>query len=98
MANLDLEQKYIEFIKNTVESILDNVDIYIFGSRTQGTAQKYSDVDIALDTKSQIDIAAILNLKSVFRNSTFPYKVDILDLNSADNNFIKIIENDLYKI
>jgi len=98
MAKLDLEEKYIEFIKNTVGSVLDNAEVFVFGSRVQGLALKYSDVDIALDTKSPIDITDILKLKSIFRNSTFPYKVDIVDLNSADNNFIKIIENDLYKI
>lgn len=98
MVNLDLDEKYVDFIKNVIESVLDDADIYIFGSRTQGTAQKYSDVDIAVDNKSCINIEDILKLKAIFRNSTFPYKVDIIDLNSADNDFLKIIEPDLYKI
>ena len=98
MSKPNLEEKYIEFIKNAVDSIVENAKVYIFDSHTEGTTQKYSNVDIALDTKHEIDITEILKLKSVFRNSTFPYKVNIVDLNSADNNFIKVIEKDLHRI
>ena len=98
MVNIDLDEKYVDFIRNTIDSVLDKADIYLFGSRTQGTAQKYSDVDIAIDTKYDINIDDILKLKAIFRNSTFPYKVDIVDLHSTDNDFLKIIEPDLYKI
>ena len=98
MSNLNLEDRYIEFIKNTVNSILGNVEIYIFGSRTQGKSLEYSDVDIALKGKNQIEFDKILNLRAAFSNSTFPYKVDIIDLNNIDENFYNIIKDDLYKI
>lgn len=98
MKNLDLETKYINFIKNTILSVLSNVEIFIFGSRTQGKALEYSDIDIALRCDSEIDINKILQLKSKFSNSTFPYKVDIVDLNSVDEKFLEIIKNDLVKI
>ena len=98
MTDLYLEQKYIDFIKETIYSVLEHAHIYIFGSRVQGNAQEFSDVDIALDTKNVIDIKDILTLKSIFRNSTFPYKVDIIDINSTDKKFLKIIESDLYEI
>lgn len=98
MNNLDLENKYIDFIKNTISSVLSNVNIYIFGSRAQNNAQKYSDVDIALEDVSQIEVDKILQIKSKFSNSTFPYKVDIIDLKSIDVKFFYIIKDDLVKI
>jgi len=70
----------------------------IFGSRTQGKSLEYSDVDIALKSKNQIEFDKILNLRSTFSNSTFPYKVDIIDLNNIDEKFYNIIKDDLYKI
>ena len=53
MTNLDLEEKYKEFIKTSIKNILPNVKIYIYGSRVKGTAQKYSDVDIAIKCKKK---------------------------------------------
>ncbi len=88
--------KYIEFIKETVAEILPEAEIYLFGSRTQNKAQKYSDVDIAL--KGEISFENLLKIKIAFENSTFPYKVDVVDLNSLKPEFLNIIKNDLHKI
>ena len=33
-----------------------------------------------------------------FENSTFPYKVDIVDLNTINENFKNLIKNDLKEI
>ena len=95
---LDLEPKYIDFIKETILAEIPNVEIYIFGSRVQGNALEYSDVDIALKDKEKISIESILKLKVKFENSTFPYKVDIVDLKNLKNESREIIEKDLYRI
>ena len=98
MHNLKLEQKYINFINQQISDMIPDVDIYIFGSRTQDKSLKYSDVDIALKSTCVIDINTILKIKVFFHDSTFPYKVDIIDLNAIDKNFYNIIKNDLIKI
>ena len=98
MNNLDLENEYIEFIKKTIHSIFSDVEIFIFGSRTQGQSYKYSDVDIAIKGCHELDIDKLLTLKSIFHNSTFPYKVDIVDFSTIDNKFKSIIQNDIIKI
>ena len=95
---LDLDPKYIDFIKETILVEIPNVEIYIFGSRMQGNALEYSDVDIALKDKEKISIESILKLKVKFENSTFPYKVDIVDLKNLKDEFRGIIEKDLYRI
>jgi type I restriction enzyme S subunit len=98
MSNLDLDKKYVSFIVETVNKVLSDVDIFIYGSRTQGKSRDYSDVDIALKQKEKIPFEKLLLLKGLFENSTFPYKVDIVDLNSLSEEFLNIIECDLYKI
>ena len=95
---IDLENKYIEFIKNTINNVLTDVEIYIFGSRVQGVAKKYSDVDIALRSSEKIKFSDILRIKSLFENSIFPYKVDIVNLDSVTPEFLSIIEKDMIKI
>ncbi len=100
MAEIDLEDKYIKFIKDTIGAILPDAEIYIYGSRVQGKACNYSDVDIALQApdKKEISFDKLLKIKSDFENSTFPYKVDIVDLQSLSEKFLSIIEKDLQKI
>lgn len=98
MASLDLQDKYITFIRQTILGVLPDVEIFIFGSRVQGKAKEYSDVDIALRSNSLISFTDILKLKGLFQDSTFPYKVDIVDLNSLDEKFLLVISPDLYKI
>lgn len=98
MLNLDLQEKYVSFIVKTVTAILPNAEIFIFGSRTQGKSLKYSDVDIALQDNNEIEFEQLLKLKAEFSNSTFPYKVDIIDLKSIDEKFYNIIKDDLCKI
>lgn len=93
---IDLEDKYIKFIKKTIGEVLSDVEIFIFGSRTQGKARKYSDVDIAL--KGEIPFADLLKIKANFEDSTFPYKVDVIDLANIKPEFFRIIEKDLNKI
>lgn len=95
---LDLDPKYINFIKETILAEIPNVEIYIFGSRVQSNALEYSDVDIALKNEEKISIESILKLRIKFENSTFPYKVDIVDLKNLKDKFRGIIEKDLYRI
>ena len=47
---IDLEQKYIDFIKETVSNHLKDYKLYLFGSRVKNKAKKYSDIDIAIDS------------------------------------------------
>ncbi len=46
MAELDLTEKHVEFIKKTVREILPDVEIYVYGSRVQGKAKRYSDLSL----------------------------------------------------
>ena len=98
METLDLGSRYVDFIKSLVRSEIKNTEIFIFGSRVQGKAKEFSDVDIALKSTEEIPLEKILLLKAKFSDSTFPYKVDIVDLSNLDKNFLNIIQPDLYKI
>lgn len=95
---INLKDEYIEFIKKIINDLLPDVEIFIFGSRVQGVAKEYSDVDIALRSLREISFGDVLKLKSLFENSTFPYKVDIIDLDSIKPEFYNLIKDDLQKI
>lgn len=91
-----LEDRHINFIKEMLKKNIPNPEakFYIFGSRAKGNNRPYSDIDIAID---YCDLTSVQKskLKSDFENSTFPYEVDIIDLNTIKENFKNIIKDDL---
>ncbi|MCM1265624.1 MAG: nucleotidyltransferase domain-containing protein [Candidatus Gastranaerophilales bacterium] len=94
---INLEEKYINFVKEIVAKHLQDCEVYIFGSRVKNTAKKYSDIDIALKCKN-LTPENLLKIQAEFENSTLPYEVDVIDLNSVSETFKKHIIRDLTKI
>lgn len=94
---INLEDKYIDFIKKTISKYLGSFEVYLYGSRVKGTSKKYSDVDIPLlSDELTEDIKSKINID--FENSTFPFKVDIIDLKTISDDFKILIKNTLVKI
>ncbi len=91
-----LEDRHVEFIKDMLKKHISNPEakFYIFGSRAKGKNRPYSDVDIAIDCPD-LTLDRKLKLESDFENSTFPYEVDIVDLNTIKESFKNIIKDDL---
>lgn len=91
-----LEERHLNFIKETLKKYIPNPDakFYIFGSRAKGTYKEYSDVDIAIDS---LDLTSAIKrkLELEFESSTFPYEVDIVDLNTIKERFKNLIKDDL---
>lgn len=94
---IDLEEKYIDFIKNTISSMIHNYKLYVFGSRAKNRAKKYSDIDLAIDSQ-ELTPQIKTKLEFTFENSTLPYEVDIINLNDIDNKFKDLIQKDLIEI
>ena len=91
-----LEERHLNFIKETLKKYIPNPEakFYIFGSRARGKFREYSDVDIAIDS-SDLTPTIKSKLEIEFENSTFPYEVDIVDLNNIKENFRNLIQDDL---
>lgn len=91
-----LEERHLNFIKETLKKYIPNPEakFYIFGSRAKGKYREYSDVDIAIDSLG-LTSSLKSKLELEFENSTFPYEVDIVDLNNIKDNFKKLIQDEL---
>lgn len=96
---MNLESKYINEIKNIISrEINEDYKLYLFGSRALNNNRKYSDADILLETKNQIDFDSYLNIRSNLSESDIPYIVDISDKSRMDKEFFGMIENQLIEI
>lgn len=80
---------YVALAKQIVMKKIDNTayDIFLFGSRADGTAREMSDIDIGIKGKKQLDLITRALLDETFENSIIPYKIDIVDFSTASEKF-----------
>jgi len=95
---LQLEEKDLKIAKKLLKMELEgtNSKVYVFGSRAEGTARKFSDLDLAIDFDGQkIPEEIKFELENFFEASNISMRVDIVDLNAISENFKKIISSGL---
>ncbi len=93
------KKNFTEAIASVVDKLTSefrDVSFILFGSRARGTAQKYSDYDIGIFSSKGVrhdTYLKILGRKDDLVED-LPFFVDIVNLNNADNEFLKIISRD----
>lgn len=98
--NLDVKSDHLTNILTILKTYLPKeANIYVFGSRAKNCAKPYSDLDLAIElNKEKLNFSTLAKLTSAFENTTIPYAIDIIDLNSISTSFKKNIKNDLIKL
>ena len=73
---------YKKEILETIHKFLPTVRIYLFGSRARKTQKEGSDIDLALDIGSSIELSTILTIKEALSETTIPVFIDIVDIHA----------------
>ena len=60
----------------------NKVQLYLFGSRAKGTANKASDIDIAVKCEKEISVQ-LSKIRETLHESHIPYKVEVVDFHKA---------------
>lgn len=68
--------------------------VYLFGSQVRGTAKMSSDIDIAIDGSIEDMPYRISCLRETLEESSFPWRVDVVDMHRAAANLRKRIEQE----
>ncbi len=89
---IDLDQTQLDEVRTILKGIVPDCEIRVFGSRVDGRAQKFSDLDIVLVGPERLDQYILEKVKDVFANSDLPIQVDIHDWNALSSSFKKVIE------
>ena len=97
--NFGLQKRHIDFVIDILKNNIPEGIFYIFGSRSKGNNKEYSDIDIAVDNAGNRLSPSILGkILQEFEDSTLPYEVDVIDLNSIEKNFYDLIKDSLVKL
>ncbi|MBI3359036.1 MAG: nucleotidyltransferase domain-containing protein [Nitrospirae bacterium] len=81
-----IKKKFTDQLKNHFLSVLKSgAKIFLFGSCLDKT-DHFADVDVGIVGKG-IDDKKISLIRENMENSTFPYKIDIVNFNEVDDSF-----------
>ncbi len=65
--------------------------VYAFGSRTQGRARKFSDLDLLIKSTAALDFTQLALLEDAFSESNLPFRVDLIDWYAINDEFREAI-------
>ncbi len=92
----DVTLKELIIVRDILEKYLDyNCKVWVFGSRAKSTSLFNSDLDLALECQSKINLKTMTQIKISFEDSRLPYSVDIVDINAIKPYFKEIITKDM---
>jgi len=89
---IDVPDHHLKTIKRILAEYAGDCEVRAFGSRGNGTAREYSDLDLAIVGKSKIKRRVKMLLREAFEESDLPFRVDVIDYNTVSESFRAIIE------
>jgi len=95
-AKLDLRERHKKDIERLIRRHLPGVEVWAYGSRTNGRSHEGSDLDLVLRTQdlSPVDYDDFLSLKEALTESTIPFLVEIRDWARLPESFHGEIEKE----
>ena len=91
---ISLAPKHLAIVRAIAQQYLPEHQVCVFGSRANGKARQYSDLDLLLDGEP-INIGKMAALKEAFSESDLPILVDIVQKKNISDAFYQAIKKDL---
>jgi len=89
---IDLSPEHVTIIRNILKTEVPGIEVRVFGSRINGKAEQYSDLDLVLVGKEKLDWKLIESVKDAFSESDLPFMVDVVDWYAVSDEFRGVIE------
>jgi len=93
-----ISEKNLKILKEILYKYFDKSEIFVFGSRVKKNSKKYSDIDILIKGKKEIDFSLLTKVEMELEESDLPITVDIIDYHRIEKNFYKNIKDSLINI
>ncbi|MDK4684022.1 nucleotidyltransferase domain-containing protein [Kingella negevensis] len=96
---IDLTETHYHIVQAILSRYLPpHYRAWAFGSRVKGTTRQYSDLNLAIISKTPLDLTTLTLLENAFSDSDLPFIVDIVDWASCDRVFQQIIQQNYQEI
>ncbi|MCD8509383.1 MAG: nucleotidyltransferase domain-containing protein [Bacillus sp. (in: Bacteria)] len=96
MDSVSREQILYELKKIVTQSLCkEKVRIYLFGSWARRDEKQSSDIDIAIESVDKLPIEKWIELYDSVEESTIPYRVDIVNMDTANPSLVENIKREV---
>ena len=92
-TGLDVRPEEWETVHRILRRLVPDREIWAFGSRVDGRAWAFSDLDLAIVGDQPLPAARRAELREAFVESELPWKVDLVDLASSSDTFRRIVQH-----
>lgn len=89
---INIASRYLEIIRGILRKHVPDYEARAFGSRVNGTARTYSDLDLVIVGKTKLPKKILYLIKEEFEESDLPFRVEIMDWQAISADFRKIIK------
>ena len=89
---IDVAERHLDTIKRILAEYVGDCEVRAFGSRGNGGARQYSDLDLAIVGSGRLKRRVKMLLREAFEESDLPFRVDVVDYNAASETFRAIID------
>lgn len=87
-ASIEIRPQDLKIVQDIVKRVLpEGTRVFVFGSRVEGTTKRASDLDLAIEASTPLSFRESAILADAFEESDLPYKVDVVDLQTAGAAF-----------
>lgn len=93
MKTLNISQEEWQIVQSILKQHIPQRTVWAFGSRVNGHAKPYSDLDLAILGDEPLSLAEHAALTDDFSESNLPWKVDLVDWNLIGKEFQEIIKH-----
>jgi predicted nucleotidyltransferase len=81
-------------VRHILRKHVPNQEVWAFGSRARRSGWTYSDLDLVIITATPLSSKIQGEMAEEFSESDLPFRVDILDWATTQENFRRIVEQD----
>lgn len=88
---LDLSDQQLQLVREVLQETVPDCEVWAFGSRINGKARSYSDLDLVVVGETALPQRTMNRLTEAFQESVLPIRVDVLDWNALSPAFQQVI-------
>ncbi len=89
---IDLKSDFLEIVLSIIQKYIPDKEVWAFGSRVNGKAKKFSDLDLVIVDDIPLNREVLINLEEAFQESDLRIKVDIIEFCKVSLEFQEIIK------
>ena len=94
LDNKKIEQLIKEVIKILKKHVKQPIKVYLFGSLARKNSTPYSDIDLAFESKEQLNQKTIVKIKDEIDNLRTLRKIELIYLNESSSSLRRVVKKE----